>query len=408
MNILLINHYAGSPKLGMEYRPYYMAKHWCRMGHKVTIIAASQSHVRSTQPIISNRFEEEELEGIKYIWLKTPSYNGNGIGRIFNMLIFIYKLFMYSKKIINKAKPDVVIASSTYPLDILPAYRISVKSKSKLIFEVHDLWPLSPIEIGGFSKWNPFIVIMQCAENFAYKHSSQVVSMLPMTLKHMVDHGLIPEKFNYVPNGIEIDEWKENELLPIDHKNLIIALKKENHKLVSYTGSFGLANALDFLIDAAKILEKENISFLIVGKGPEREKLFKKIKTLDLKNVFILDSVRKEVIPALLSEMDILYIGLRKQPLFRFGISPNKLIDYMMAARPIIQAIDAGNDIVTESNCGITIEPENQQDIAEAIRKIINLSEFERKEMGENGKKFVIENHNYKFLANKFIEILQK
>ena len=100
--------------------------------------------------------------------------------------------------------PNIVIASSTYPLDIIPAFLIAKKTRAKLIFEVHDLWPLSPIELGGMSPFHPYIMIMQWAENFAYRVSHKVVSILPKTKSHMQKHGLGPDKFAHIPNGIDI------------------------------------------------------------------------------------------------------------------------------------------------------------------------------------------------------------
>ena len=124
MNILYINHYAGSPMYGMEYRPYYLTREWLKMGHKVTIIAASYSHVRSKNPICQKEIQKEIIDGIKYIWIKTPEYKGNGIKRVVSIFSFVGKLFKYSKKVVREINPDILIASSTYPLDIYPAYRI--------------------------------------------------------------------------------------------------------------------------------------------------------------------------------------------------------------------------------------------------------------------------------------------
>jgi glycosyltransferase involved in cell wall biosynthesis len=407
MNILLINHYAGSPNIGMEYRPYYLAKEWVKKKHHVTIVGASYSHVRSSQPVISKRYNEEELEGIKYVWLKTPSYSGNGIGRILNMFIFIWKLFLYSGKIIRRVKPESVIASSTYPLDIFPAYWISKKSGAKLIFEVHDLWPLSPIELGNYSKFHPFILLMQYAENFAYRNSDHIVSMLPLASSHMEQHGMAPQKFNYIPSGIDISEWNSDEYIPEDHKSLISKLKSEGRIVVGYTGSIGLANALDSLVESAKILKDEKISFIVVGNGPERPKLIKLVSDYQLSNFFFLNLIQKESIPSLLSQFDIVYIGLMRQPLFRFGISPNKLIDYMMAAKPVVQAIDSGNNLVEESGCGISAESENPESIANAIRKLVYSDKEVLEEFGRNGRKYILLNHNYESLSAKFINILE-
>ena len=125
MNILLINHYAGSKKHGMEYRPYYLAREWASMGHQVTIVAASFSHLRTTAPAVSGRATEDCIDGIRYLWYRTPAYRGNGAGRVLNMLSFVGKLLRDGRRLARTYRPDAVIASSTYPLDSLPARRIA-------------------------------------------------------------------------------------------------------------------------------------------------------------------------------------------------------------------------------------------------------------------------------------------
>ena len=210
MNILLINHYVGSPKYGMEYRPYYIAREWVKTGHNVTIVGASFSHLRSQNPVVQQSLTGEIVDGIHYEWIKTPSYEGNGIGRIRNMISFIIQLKFYLQKLMATRKFDVVIASSTYPLDIYPARMLKKKSGTKLVFEVHDLWPLSPKELGNIPAWHPYIMLMQKAENDAYRFCDKVVSILPCAKTHMVEHGLHPDKFVHIPNGISMDEWGRN------------------------------------------------------------------------------------------------------------------------------------------------------------------------------------------------------
>lgn len=407
MNILLINHYAGSLELGMEYRPFYMGREWMKDGNEVTIISASYAHVRKNQPQVSKDFSEEIIEGIRYVWIKTPQYRGNGLARLLNMFVFVFKLKRFSSLISKKYNPDVVIASSTYTWDNYPARSIAKKSNAKLIYEVHDLWPLSPRELGGFSKLHPFILSLQAAENFAYKNVDLVISMLPKTKSYMVKHGLEPSKWNYIPNGINVKEWDKNFPVPDSHMEILKELKHIGYKLIAYAGSIGIANALDNFINAADILKDENIRFVIIGEGPEKGKLISKVKSLGLNNVVFLNSVPKKSIPAVLNVFDILYIGLQRQSLFRFGISPNKLLDYMMAAKPIIQAIDAGNDIVSEAMCGISIKPEDPSELSKAIITILNKTDQQREEMGINGKQYVMKNHNYTNLAKKMIKIFQ-
>lgn len=408
LNILVINHYAGSNKYGMEYRPYYMAREWRRLGHSVRIVAASYSHVRSFQPALHRAVLKEDIDGISYVWLRTPSYRGNNLGRVLNIFMFVLGLWRYSRLIIDDFKPDVVISSSTYPLDIYPAKQIAHRAHAKLIHEVHDLWPLSPIELGGLSRYNPFILLMGAAEKYAYRVADSVISMLPLAVGHMESKGMSPDKFVYIPNGVIVDEWVDSEaVLPSQHIDTVREIKASGRYVVGYAGSHGLANSLHVLIKTASILKDNAVSFVLVGSGLEKESLQRQAAALGLTNIHFLPNVPKSSMPHLLGLMDVLYIGLKKQPLFRFGISPNKLMDYMMAAKPIVQAIDTGNDMIGESGCGISVAADDHYSIGRAIMNILNMSAAEREQMGQRGKSYVLANHDYKALAKRFLSVMQ-
>lgn len=407
MKILLINHYAGSNIHGMEYRPYYLAKEWVKDGHDVTIIGASFSHIRTVQPDVKADWQEEFLDGIRYVWIKTPPYGGNGVKRILNMMAFIKPLWLKAGQVAEKYQPDVVIASSTYPLDIYPARKIAKEANARLIFEVHDLWPLSPMELGNMSPRHPFIMVMQKGENDAYRYANQVVSLLPKADQHMVQHGMEPEKFRYLPNGIDIEQWASStEKIPEEHQTVIDRLKNEGKFLIGYAGTHGIANALEYLVEAAELIQDEPVAFLLVGKGPERDQLIKMAKEKNLTNIYFLPVINKKAIPAFLSEMDALYIGWRRSPLYQFGVSPNKLLDYLMAGRPIIHGIEAGNDLVAEAEAGISIKPEDPREIAEAAKRMKNYSADVLSLMGSNGKEFVTQTHDYRIIAKKFIDVM--
>jgi glycosyltransferase involved in cell wall biosynthesis len=408
MKILLINHYAGSSKHGMEYRPFHLAKEWKKLGHDVTIISASFSHLHSNLPEVEESFAKETIEGIQYVWVKTLHYKGNGLKRVINMLLFVARMFYLKKHIFKNYKSDIVLASSPHPFIIYFARHISKKFGAKLIFEVRDLWPLTLKELGGMPKWHPFVLFMQHAENFAYKKSDKVVSLLPKAEEYMKAHGLVEKKFLYVPNGVNTGAWeKQASSLPQTHIQNLNELKGKNQFIVGYAGSHGLANGLDYLIDAAIDLKDKGVSVVLIGQGPEKHRLVERVEKLNLSNVHFLPSIPKSSIPLLLKEMDALYIGLKKEPLFRFGVSPNKLMDYMMAGKPVIYSVKAGNDLVAESGCGVSIQPENSNEIVKAITKLRNLSSSERKSIGENGKNFITDNHDYKVLARNVIESLE-
>lgn len=402
MKILLINHYAGSPSHGMEYRPYYLGREWVRQGHEVTIVAASFSHLRQRNPELNTDLMQEDRDGIRYIWLKTPSYQGNGLGRIRNMMTFLAKLYAHAEKIRAMAKPDVVIASSTYPLDIYPAEHLA--RNAKLVYEVHDLWPLSPIELGGMSPYHPFIVTMQIAEDHAYRVADRVVSLLPKADTHMQAHGMAPEKFLYIPNGIDLAEWTEDaEEPPAEHLQALRALKESGKFILGYTGSIGLANAMHHFVDAAALVQGQPVAFVVVGQGPEKEALVARAQQAGLQTIHFLPPIQKRAIPKLLDRMDALYAGSQKVSIYRFGISFNKIIDYMMAGKPILQAIEAGNDPVGEAHCGVSVVP-GPREIADAALRLMKLSPEERAAMGANGQAFVKANHDYAVLARRFLE----
>jgi len=403
MNILLINHYAGSPYHGMEFRTYYMAREWVRAGHDVTIVASATSHIRARAPELGGKDRlEEMIDGIRYLWFATPEYDGNGAKRVLNMVSFVTRLYREGNALSVRFRPDVVIGSSTYPMDMWPARRIADLSDAKLVFEVHDLWPLSPMELGGMSKRHPFIMMVQAAEDYAYRKADVVVSMLPMVREYMESRGMAPHKLHIVPNGIDPGEWEaDGPELAAPVAELFDQFKREGKSVVGYAGTHGVANAMEVFIDAARLMQDEPVAFVLVGGGPDKPAL--QAQALGLRNVRFVDPVKKAQIPALLQRFDIAYIGAHRQPLYRFGISPNKLMDYMMAGRLILTSIEAGNDPVAEAGCGRTVRPEDPVALADGLRELLALDETTRQAMAERGRAFVQKNHTYPVLAKRFL-----
>lgn len=407
MNILLINHYVGSPKYGMEFRPYYLGKHWVKQGHNVFFIGASHSHLRQEQPIVKRNFTLEEIDGIKYIWIKTPKYNSS-LKRILNILIFVIKLFFYAKKISKLTNSDCVIASSTHPLDIYPCNKIAHISKAKLIFEVHDLWPLSPMLIGGYSKYHPFILLMQAAENFAYEKSDKVVSLLWNAKEHMIKHGMQADKLVFIPNGFNKDEWIENHnKIPHEHSDLFCRLKAEDKIIIGYAGGHTPSTSMHTFIKAAKILKDNGkLAFVLIGNGISKNELIEQVKDLSLSNVFFLPPVNKNVIPIVINQFDIAYMGGVHSILHKYGTSFNKMTDYMLCSKPIISSVDEPGCLIERVNCGIRVEAENPQKVADAILKLAAMSPEEREVMGKRGRDYVVENLEYGYLARKMIDFI--
>ena len=408
MNILYINHYAGGPALGMEYRPYYLAREWVRAGHRVQMLAADFSHVRAQQPPAG----DSVVDGIAYRYYATPPYQGNGLGRVQNIWAFLRAVWRDTPRLVRTFRPDVVIASSTYPMDIWVARRIARRAGARLVYEVHDLWPLSPIELSGMSRRHPFIVLVQAAEDAAYRHADHVVSMLPKVHAYMASRGLDLKKLAIVPNGITLDEWPQDgqgspEPLRADVAAALQAARAAGATVVGYAGSMGVPNALDNLLDAARLLQGTSLRCVLVGSGHEQARLAQRVADEGLANVQFLPPIPKAQIPGFLAQVDIAYIGWQRVPIYRFGIAPNKLMDYMMARCAVLHAVEAGNDPVAEAGCGLTVPPQDPQAVADGLRRLAALPAAERRAMGERGRAFVLAHHTYPVLAQRFLDALQ-
>lgn len=404
MHILYLNHYAGTPTLGMEYRPYYLAREWVRAGHTVHMIAASFSHVRAHQPELDNGASIQTISGIRYQWVPTPRYQGNGWGRMKNIWVFLSAVWGMADRLVAQQRPDVVIASSTYPMDIWVARRLARKARAKLVFEVHDLWPLSPIELSGMSPSHPFAQLCAWAERSAYRHADVVVSMLPKVHDYMASRGLDLRKLHVVPNGISPEEWQgEPEPLRSDVAAVLSACRAKGQHVLGYAGSMGLPNALDHLLDAVRELNDESVAVVMVGDGHERERLVRRIADEGLSRVHWLPPIPKAQVPSFLAAIEVAYIGWQRVPIYRFGIAPNKLMDYMMAGCAVLHAVEAGNDPVAESGCGITVEPESASALRDGLQQLMALSPQERRAMGERGRAYVKAHHVYPVLAERFL-----
>ncbi len=397
----LINQYASTPETGMGGRHYYLAKELAKQGCNIYLIAASYTHLLYQPPRLEGSFKIESVDGFQFIWIKMPKYSdAHDKKRVLNWFIFSWKLLNLPK--IIQDKPDAILVSSPSLVSFLGAQRLAKKFKKKLVFEVRDIWPLSLINLGGYSPRHPLIKLMQWIEDKAYQDADVVLSNLPYAVDHMVMRGMDASKFNWIPNGFDRTEVSRLEPLP---ETVLMRIPK-NKFIIGYTGTLGVANAMDSLLDAAKLLKNQtDIVFIVVGNGKEKARLIKKSSTLS--NVIFIDSVKKTKIPALLAEMDVLYVGVKDAKLYQFGIASNKLFEYLYSAKPIVYAIDSGKYLpVSDAKAGICIPPENPVAIVNAILELKDLSAEARRKMEESGREYALKNHDYAKIAEKLADIL--
>ncbi|WP_334190529.1 glycosyltransferase family 4 protein, partial [Noviherbaspirillum sp.] len=376
MRVLIVNHYSGSAELGMGYRHFYLAKEMQAAGHAVAIVASRFSHLRIRQP--ETRLADPHAGwndhcGIPHLWLGGRPYHGNGLPRLLNMIEFAGDLWRRAPGIAGW-RPDVVLASSPHPFAVYGAVRLARRAGARLLFEIRDLWPLSLMELGAIPARHPLMRAIDHAEAFGCRHADKVISLLPCVDEYLALRGVGRDRWINIPNGVWLREWREPwPALDAGTRDALAALRAQGRFIVGYAGSHGLANALDTLVDTAAAMRDEQVAFVLVGDGPEKTLLRQRVAAKGLRDVHFLDPVGKDQIPALLQWFDAAYIGWHRQPLYRFGIAPNKLMDYMMAARPVVHAVEAGNDAVGESGCGVTVRPEDPRAVADAVRGLMRL-----------------------------------
>jgi glycosyltransferase involved in cell wall biosynthesis len=399
-HITIINQYIGSPYHGMEYRHYYLAKNLIKQGYKVTLISGSYSHLFSSPPKVKQNITKEIIDGIDYIWIKVPKYKSSkSIGRIWNMFYFAWKLYF-----LKDVVPSHIIVSSPSLFPVKAGAKLAKRFHTKFLFEVRDIWPQTLVELSSLSSSHPLIKLMEHNEKFAYKKADKVISLLPKAKEHFEKQGMQKDKFVYLPNGIEIVE-KDSMALSQEMKEKISTDKFT----IGYSGTIGIANNLDYLLDVAELLkENDEIHFMLLGNGGEKKRLEERVKSLALKNVTFLDAVPKEEVSSFLKQIDVAFISLRPEDLFRFGVSPNKVFDYMYAKKPILWAIEAGNNLVEDAKCGTSVPLNDVISLKESILKLKGLQKCALEELGQNGYNFVHTHHSYKMLAGKLIKIIEE
>lgn len=409
-SIWYLHPYAGSPSIGYAGRSYYLSREFNRMGFQAHIISTSYHHLFNRNEIQKEKIKYELLDEASFVWLKANPYQGNGIGRLINMLSYSYKVWRYEKKLVKQlGKPDVLIVSSPHPFHYLAARIIAKKYHAKIIFEVRDLWPLSLIEIWGISIKHPLIYLLSKLETWAYQSADFVVSLLPNSFAYMQKKGLDAKRFFHIPNGVEIIKVDNTFGLQAAKKTSfdIIAQKKEQAKfIVGYIGSHGVHNALDQLVAAMRVLQERNILHIhvfFVGKGTQKELLKQQAKNLS--NVTFLDPVPKPQVMSFLSLIDVAFIGWKDLHIYKYGISPNKIFEYMLAKKPIVHATNTSFDIVAKSECGISVLPDQAGLLADTLINLSKMSNQELLNMGVKGSMYIAKHHDYHLLAKQFTRL---
>ena len=404
-NIWFFNHYALTPDLPGGTRHFDFGKELVKRGYKVTIFASSfhYSLLKETKNYNSQNYIIEDYDGVRFIWIKTFPYTRNDWRRVINMLSYSIKAYKVAQKL-DIEKPDIIVGSSVHLFAVFTAYLLSKKYKTPFIMEVRDLWPQTLIDM-GVPKWHPFVILLGILEKFLYKKADKIIVLLPKANEYIENLGIPSGKIVWIPNGVDL------ERVPlIDEKTFNFEANSSDEFIVTYTGAIGQINNLDVAIGAARILQREypNIKFLFVGDGPEKGRLLEVVREEKLNNVEFSPPVAKSKVIEMFLKSDVLFFHLQDSPVFKYGISSNKLFDYLASGKPIIFSSNSINNPVEEARAGITVPPDNPQALAEAIIELYKMSPEERKAIGLNGKKYVEKYHSIPVLVDKLEKIFKE
>ena len=403
-NVWYISKYANIDTYGADTRQASFCKEFAKAGHTVRLITSNSSHLYSSLPEFDSRYKDMDNDGYKVTWVNTLKYSkATSIKRILSWIWFeFFVLMMAFRK--QYEKPDVVIASSLSILSVLSGCFYKRFYKAKFIFEVRDIWPQTLIDLKGFSHKHPLIWCLSKVEKLGYKYSDSIVGTMPGLKDHVENEVGLGCKVVSIPQGVNLDFYTENQKeLPSDFIENYIP---KNKFIVTYTGTMGDANALEYIVSAARVLHREqvtNVHFLLVGNGYLKDQLIEQAKGAN--NITFAPAIKKEQVQHVLELSNILVASVRNEKIYKYGISLNKFIDYMYAKKPIVCMFSGYPSMINEANNGEFTPSENVESFVEAIKKYKKMSICELNVLGENGYKFLVEQRVFSTLGSKFMEL---
>lgn len=393
MKIIYLHQYFILPSEPGGTRSYWNSIELLKNGHEVTVITSSSKI--SQKKIVVN------IDGLNIIYLRVKYNQKMHIWQRF--YAFFSFMLLASLECLKIKKIDLVFATST-PLSIgFPALILKWLKNVPFIFEVRDLWPEVPIQMGGLN--NPILqYLARLFEKTIYKHASHVIALSPGMEAGVLQY-IDSSKSTVIPNMAKIDEFfprERNKQLLLD-----LGLNLNSFKLIHF-GSLGLANGAKTIIESAILLNNDpSIEFVFIGGGATEIELQQMVAENNLKNVYFLGAFPMKQTSEIVNLCDASIVSFKDLPIL-YTNSPNKLFDSLSAGKPII-VNSAGwtRELVENADCGFYVNPNNPTDLVEKLYAIKNDPTLCRN-MGANSRKLAVEKFDKKILCQKFVQTIEK
>ncbi|WPC41315.1 glycosyltransferase family 4 protein [Clostridium sp. JS66] len=402
MKILFLTQYC-PPEVGApQNRIFEFAKQLKKFNHEVTILTAMPNYPKGEifEGYRDKKVVLEEIDGIKIV--RTSIYatkDKSFTKRLRNYLSFTFSSVLTGSKYIDKQ--DAIITESP-PLFLgWSGYILAKRKKAKFIFNISDLWPESAVKLGVLHN-KLLISLSTWLEEFCYKKAHAVTGQTKGIVDNIVSRGFDKNKVHLITNGVDTEFFKRENRDEEFRKELGV----DGKFAICYAGIHGIAQGLEVIIEAADILKDyKDIQFLFFGDGPEKQKLIDMVKEKGLNNVTFMPVQSKPKMPRIVASMDATIIPLKKLDLFK-GALPSKMFESLASELPIVLAVEGeAEKLINDAQAGITVEPENSKEIAEAVLKLYKDPDL-RTKLGQNGRKYVMEHYAREAIARKLEKIL--
>jgi glycosyltransferase involved in cell wall biosynthesis len=403
--IWLVNHYAVTPDLPGGTRHYDLAVELVRRGYRVKVFASDVNLAlrKRTKLAPGQLFNVEQRDGVDFVWVRSSEYERNNWRRAWNMLSFSWNFMRVATRLSTTGRPSVIVGSSPHPFAALVAQRSAAKLGARFFLELRDLWPQALIDMGGLSERHPGVMLMRGLESFLYSRAERIVTLAGGSQDYLTARGVDQNRILFLPNGVHLGHFK-----PILERADARRKYGFDRYTIVYAGAHGPANHLETILRAGELVEDLPVEFVLVGDGPAKAALIERAQKMNLSNVRFLAPVPKDEIADLLNAADAGVITLKNAKAFEYGISPNKLFDYMAASKPIICSVPgAMADMVREAGAGITITPEDPVALAGAVRECLDTPESVRAAYGANGRAFLAQHFRREVLVDRLAEALR-
>lgn len=413
MNLWIFNHYAALMYLDGDGRHHGLAKYLISKGVKVKIFCADFLHgVDEAIEIEDGKYTcKTGADGVEYVIIKTTAYKNNGLSRIKNMIDYYFRVRKVANEIAKKeGTPDIILASSVHPLALIAGEKFAKKHNIPCLCEIRDLWPETLVELGYLSKKKLLTRLMYRGEHSIYRKSQGVIFTMPGGKDYIKDRGWqddVPlDKVYHISNGVDLDKFR----FDVENNTMSEELLNTNKFKIVYAGSIRRVNKVDELVLIAEILQNRgnnDIDILVYGGGNQKEELESKCREASLNNIHFMGKIDKKYVPYVLSKADLTIVTIEQTNLGKYGISWNKIYEYMACGRPIITNFNLGKyNPIAEYNFGIAKVYENLELMCDEIEEVSKLDKPSYDKYAQNACK-AAHDFDYKILADRLMDIME-